>query len=429
MKKLFVVFSIVLLLLVAPLVSQAQFVQNKTLEAIAKAAQVTEGEQLFWAAWNVIQEIYLYPIPFGQGEVDSMAAELREALKDTLAPQDSLTWTAIEQLIKSLDDKYSWFLRPKEAEEFLKPVEKLEKYYGIGIMLKEKMKKLVITFVLPDGPSQEVGLKRGDIIIAIDGKEIDGMDLEETVKLIKGKEGTTVDLTINRQNKILIFQLIRRKLKQKRVYAEIIDNVAYVKVIEFRQGISLEFGEVINELILKKNCQGIILDLRDNLGGLLSEAGIMSRYWIKGLIVTLLYKDEELKVETRFSQQILTKVFTKPTVILINQKSASASEVLSAALHDHQAAILVGEKSFGKGCGQNAVGLKDNSALVLISFLWKTPLGICINEVGLEPDFKVGFTDEELISGKDPQIEKALQIIKNKIGAIDLTPKKMPGSD
>ncbi len=346
--------------------------------------------KIFWDAWRLIKkDFYQQPVS-----------------------DKDLFYGAISGLVESLDDPYSLFLEPKTAKEFVEDLS--GKFEGIGAEIGIRKKQLTIIAPLAKSPAEKAGIRAGDKIYAIDGKETSGMSLEEAVRLIRGKKGTKVVLTIMREGfeEPKDFTIIRDVIKIPTVQWEMKDkNIAYIKLSHFDESTLKDFKSAAKEILLQKP-KGIILDLRNNPGGFLGTAIDIANYWIKkGAIV----REKSPKTMTRVHYARSYAPFADfPTVVLVNQGSASASEIVAGALQDYQIATILGEKTFGKGTVQELQFLDDGSAIKLTVAQWLTANGRQINEKGITPDIQVEMTEEDYDNNRDPQLSKALELLEKK---------------
>lgn len=341
---------------------------------------------LFWQVWNKIKGDYAYQ------PVDEV----------------KMFYGAIEGMAASLGDPYSVFFEPQVASDFKSDL--AGQFEGIGAEIGIKNNALIVVAPLLDSPAEKAGLKAGDKILAIDGKDTRGMALDAAVKLIRGKRGTQVKLTISRDgfSSAKDYEITRDKIVIKSVQWHMEGDVAYIKVLQFGDETAKDFDSVVSKVVLK-NPKGIILDLRNNPGGYLDAAIKMAGEWVPNDVVVYERskgKDEGFKA---FGKGRL-KDFK--TVILIDKGSASASEIVSGALKDWNKATLVGEKSYGKGSVQDYSEFSDGSALKLTIALWLTPKGTSINGQGIEPNVAVAVSDADAQAGKDPQLDKAKELLK-----------------
>ncbi|MDO8571702.1 MAG: S41 family peptidase, partial [bacterium] len=329
-------------------------------------------------------------------------------VKDT--PDTKLFYGALAGIVSSLNDPYSVFLEPDTAKRFDESLS--GSFEGIGAEIGMKKEQIVIVSPLPDTPADKAGLRAGDRILAIDKTSTVGMTLDVAVTKIRGKGGTKVTLTIYRdgEKKERDIGIVRGKIQVKSVELSMKDEqIAYVKISHFSEDTLDGFRKAVRELLSKK-AKSIILDLRNNPGGFMDTSIQVSGYWVNGETVVIQEDNEGKRKE--FKGKVTALLKDMPTVVLINQGSASASEIVSGALQDHGKAKVVGKKSFGKGSVQNLERLKDGSALKLTVARWLTPKGRSINEHGIDPDVEVEVSDEDFENKRDPQLDKALELLK-----------------
>jgi len=314
-------------------------------------------------------------------------------------------------LVNGLKDPYSVFLKPELAKRFLDDVS--GSFEGVGIEIGIKDDRLTIIAPLDYTPAFRAGLRSGDKIYAINGKSTVDMGLDEAAHLIRGEKGTAVVLTILRKPEKITkdVEIIRDTINIKSVSWELKgqnDKIAYIKIIHFSNDTWLDFQDIAR-VALASNPQGLILDLRNNPGGYMNTAVNIAGYWL-GEEVVVIARDangQEKKYKSSGPQ-----VFNNlPTVVLVNQGSASASEILAGALQDYQKATILGVETFGKASVQELKSFVDGSALKLTIANWHTPLGRSFNEVGIIPDVEVEATEEDYLEGKDPQLSRALEIL------------------
>lgn len=321
-----------------------------------------------------------------------------------------LYYGAIKGLVRALDDPYSYFFTPQEAEQFNKGLKGT--FEGIGAEIGIRDNTLTIITPLPNSPAEKAGLMPGDKILMINGKETTNITLEEAVHKIRGPKGSKVKFLIlskgAREPKEV--EVLRDKIVIPGALLENKSGFAYIKIYQFNENTVKDFRKIVNK-ILKSNYKGIILDLRWNPGGYLDSALKISDYWIeKGKLIVKskkAYGKEEIFNASRYP---VLKNYK--TVILVNQGSASASEIIAGALQDYKLATIIGEKTFGKGSVQDYIILEDSSALKLTTALWITPNGRIINGKGIEPDIEVKV--EEYKKAEDIQLKKAIDYLMNK---------------
>lgn len=344
---------------------------------------------LFWDVWETVKD----------GFVEQPVSDVK------------LFYGALAGIVDSLEDPHSVFLDPKTAAEFRQ--ELTGKFDGIGAEIGIRNNQLIVIAPLDETPADKAGLLPGDFILKIDGRETSGMPVDVAVSLIRGPKGTEVRLLIFRQDfeKPKEFKIIRDKIEVKSVKWEMkSEGVAYVRITHFNDDTLELFNQAVKELITTKGSRKLILDLRSNPGGFLDTAVDIGSRWVEdGAIVKERFSDGGVKVYRARGRAVLKDV---KTVVLINQGSASASEIVAGALQDYKLAILVGERTFGKGSVQALQDFPDGSAVKITVARWLTPEGRTIEKDGIEPDIKVELKREDFEADKDPQLDKALELLK-----------------
>jgi len=346
---------------------------------------------LFWDAYNKLQENFIDP-----SKIDNQ----------------KIIYGAISGMTRSLGDPYTDFFNPDQAKTFKQTLQ--GSFDGIGVEIGIRKGKLTVIAPLEGTPGQKAGLMAGDIIMKIDGKESMNMSTEEAVSLIRGKKGTSVVLTIYREDwdNTKDFKIIRDTIIIPSMKWSLENgDTAYIKIFQFDQNLESEFKKASQE-ILNSPAKKIILDLRNNPGGYLEICLEIAGWFIENGKTITIEDFGKNKPQQIFSAEGNAIFANFPIVVLINEGSASASEILAGALRDNRGVKLIGTKSFGKGSVQEVVDLKGGSFLKVTIAKWLTPAGNLISEIGLEPDIKIEATDKDIESGKDVQLEKALEIIK-----------------
>jgi len=385
-----IIFSVILVLILAGLFGSGFWMGRQSV--VCKFCKPeTLDFSLFWEAYGKLQQNFIHP--------------------ENINVQ-KIIYGAISGMTKTLGDPYTSFLDPEEAQKFEQDLS--GSFEGIGVEIGIKKDQLTIIAPLEGTPGQKAGLKSGDVILKIEGKDASNMTTDEAVSLIRGKKGTSVTLTIFRDDWSATkdIAIIRDTIVIPTIKWELKDgNVAYVHIFQFGQSLKDDFRRAASEII-SSPAQKIVLDLRDNPGGYLDICQDIAGWFLeKGQVVTI--EDFGGKREqNNYLAQGNSALLSYPAVVLINEGSASASEILAGALRDDRGIRLIGEKSFGKGSVQEVVYLSDSSFLKITVAKWLTPKGNSITEVGLEPDIKVVQTDQNSEQNKDPQLNKALEIIK-----------------
>ena len=325
-------------------------------------------------------------------------------------------YEAIRGMLGSLDDPYTRFLDPREFKEM--QIDTSGELSGVGIQLSldKETKNLVVVSPIEGSPASRAGVQPKDVIVAIDGKSTKGMSTEDAVKLIRGQAGTSVTLTLKRKAQILEVPLTRERIELHAVDHQINTSadgvkVGYIRLKQFNATATKDMRQAVKDLE-EKGAQGYVLDLRSNPGGLLMASVEIARQWLnEGTIVSTKTRDGIQDVK-RANGRALT---TKPMVVLVNEGSASASEILSGALQDNNRAVLVGQKTFGKGLVQSVRGLSDGSGMTVTIAKYLTPSGRDIHKHGIDPDVTAKMTEleaqrlklEDLGTKKDSQYRVA----------------------
>ena len=307
-------------------------------------------------------------------------------------------YDAIRDMLSNLDDPYTRFLDPKEFNQMR--IDTSGELTGVGIQIaKDKESDSIIIISPIEGtPAYEAGIKAKDKILSIDNVSTKGLNIEDAVKLIRGRRGTKVKLEILRNGNSFYKSLLRERIEIKSVTSKINETkdgllIGYVRLKQFNANASREMKDTLKDLEIKK-VSGYVLDLRSNPGGLLESSIDISRQFIdKGIIVSTLSKDG-LRETKRGNGKALTK---KPLIVLVNEGSASASEIVSGAIRDNNRGKLVGKKTFGKGLVQSMRTLVDGSGLTVTVAKYLTPDGTDINKFGITPDIEVKMNSNPIL--------------------------------
>lgn len=318
--------------------------------------------------------------------------------------------------ISSLRDPYSTYYTAEEYESLMESSSGV--YYGIGSTVSQNVSTGIISIVKPfvNGPAFKAGILPGDVIYKVEGEEVTGVDISEVVSRMKGPEGTKVSIEVIREGEkeAIPFTLTRRKIEVPTIEYEVLKgNIGYILISEFDEITVKQFNEAVDKLE-KQKVTGLIIDVRDNPGGLLSSVvKMVDRIIDKGLVV---YTEDKYGNREEESAVDSNK-FNKPLVIMINGNSASASEIFAGTIQDYGAGKILGTTSFGKGIVQRVIPLSDNTAVKLTISKYYTAKGRDVHEVGIEPDIEVEL-DEELRKkvviqhDEDNQLQEAIKVIK-----------------
>lgn len=386
---------------------QTPFHNIIALKPASTALQANEAQKVFLEAWFNLKKEFL-DTSMNHQQWDKWKNRYIDVIQDKAD-----AYVAIDSMIESLDDPYTRFLSPSEFADQTRGID--AKLQGIGVHIGSVSGKITIVDVIDNTPAKEAGLKAGDIILKVNSVPTEGVSLDKIADKIRGKAGTKVVLTIKRENQVLTKEVIRREIKIKNVEYKMLDsNIAYIRISSFLSQDTSK--EMLEALAKTKNSKGIIVDVRGNFGGLLQNAVIISNMFIsKGNIVSIVDRSGAKEV---ISAEPYIKITDKPMVVLINQASASASEILSGALKDNNRAVLVGETTYGKGLVQRIIELSDGSGMNVTIAKYLTPKGTDINKKGIEPNYKVSYEGNGLGDDKDPQLNKAKEILKKKLNLV-----------
>ncbi len=323
-----------------------------------------------------------------------------------------------EELIKGyvngLEDPYSVYYNEEETNSLMESVQ--GEYSGVGAVLSQNQETGVITItrVYQDSPAMKAGLKDGDILYKVGDMEVTGEDLSEVVTHIKGEKGTEVELSVYREGvqDVITVTAVRDEIEIETITYEMLDDqIGYILITEFEQVSCEQFNEAL-QVLDTQGMQGLIIDLRNNPGGSLSAVCDMAdRMLPEGLIV---YTEDKNGKREEFTSSA-KESFDKPLVVLVNGYSASASEIFSAAMQDHEVGTIVGTQTYGKGVVQSIFDLKDGTCLKLTISEYFSPSGKSIHGKGVTPDVIVEYEANPNDSQKDNQLDKAMEVIKEKM--------------
>lgn len=329
--------------------------------------------------------------------------------------EEALDESLYKGLLEGLNDPYSCYYTPQEYEDMM--VSTTGTYYGIGAGVSQDLNtmEVTITKVYRGTPAEEAGLKNGDMILYVEDIAATSVDVNELVSHIRGEEGTKVHITIFRPStqETLEFDVVRRHVELPSIEGEMLDNgIAYIQITEFQSKTDEQFAEMVLQM-KAQGAKGLVLDVRANPGGLLSSVVNLADYILpKGLIVYI-----EDTFGNRQDYESMASCVDLPIVLLIDENSASASEILAGALKDHEYATLVGKTTYGKGIVQNIFGLPDGDAIKLTTAKYFTPDGNYIHGVGISPDIEVDYVysgpDDGVYDKQyDSQFLKAVEVME-----------------
>ena len=321
-------------------------------------------------------------------------------------------YVAINTMVASLNDPYTKFLDPKEFAEETSSIKGSLK--GIGVQIGVKDGKLTVIAPLEDTPAEKAGLKADDEILEIDGKSTKGITVDQAADQIRGKEGTSVKLLVKRKDvEPKLYNIVRAEIEVKSISQKIPENIklpediSYIRLSSFiSRNAAAEFKSMLEQ---GSNKKGFIIDLRANPGGLLSNAIYISDMFLDGGTIVSTVDRDGYKETQRATKGYVTK---KPVVVLINGGSASASEIFSGAMKDNGRAVIIGEKSFGKGLVQEINKLPYESGINITIQKYLTPNGTDINKKGISPDIEVKLTEENVKNKDDIQLKKAIEVLQ-----------------
>jgi len=327
-----------------------------------------------------------------------------------LDPQ-KLLYGAISGMVRAVGDPYTVFLSPEENQEFELSLSGI--YEGVGIELDLRDSKLVVVAPIEGSPAAKAGVWAGDTILEIDGTDASTLTIQEAVQKIRGKAGTSVKLKLARGGQVSDLTITRAKITIKSVeFADLGGGVAQVKIIRFGgdEATFKEWDEAVNKIVAG-GFKKLILDLRNNPGGRLDYAtAVASDFAEKG--TTLMWEEDASGKKIPSASAKEPRLKDLKVVVLINKGSASASEIVAGALRDDRGVKIVGETSFGKGTIQRVDDLAGGAGLHITFAKWLTPSGFWVNKVGLKPDVEVKPTEDDIKNKRDPQLEKAKELLK-----------------
>lgn len=345
----------------------------------------------FWEAWQFLNEEYYGDIP----------------------ADDERVYGAVRGMVASFGDQHTSFIDPVRAAIMSENIQ--GSFEGIGATIRlDEAGRLVIVDPMPERPAFEAGLRPGDIVLEVDGEPIEGLSLHEAVLLIRGPANSTVVLTVFREGQLEPFEvpIVRAEIELEVVQSEMLESdIGYVRLTQFSGGAADKLSDAITAL-LDEGATALVFDLRSNPGGLLSEAVNVSSLFMDNetIVIERLKGGEEKAFESKRGLNVAGDI---PLVVLVNQGSASASEIVAGATQDLERATVIGEQTFGKGSVQLPHTLSDGSELRVTIAEWLTPAKRQIHGEGIAPDIEVEMTIEDIEQERDPQLDKAIEFLSD----------------
>ena len=363
---------------------------------------------------NIFSKVYAQNTDKLYEKID-LFSEVLEKIQDEYVDeidQSDVMDSAINGVLQSLDP-YSAYMNPEIFEET--QTETSGEFGGLGIEVSMEAGVVKVITPIDDTPAAKAGVKAGDYIVRIDGAQVQGKTLMEAVNLMRGPVGSAIEITIRRkgESKAKIIKIIREIIQIKSVVSKVVDNkVGYLRLRAFNENSSSQLKKEISKIEKNKKLIGYILDIRNNPGGLLSQAIKISDFFLNdGEIVST--KGRKGKDNRKFFAKKGDKINGKPLIVLINNGSASASEIVAGALQDQKRAVLIGETTFGKGSVQSIIPLKNRGAIRLTVSKYYLPSGKSISEVGVSPDIRVEENEKEfsINTSTDNQLNYAIKLL------------------
>ncbi len=365
-----------------------EVLQTEPPQATSTPAELENLFEPFWQSWDLVHDLYI-----------------DQPVNDELMMQG-----AIRGMMESLGDQHSSYMDPDQFRQSNMEID--GEYEGIGAWVDTTGEYLTIVSPMPGSPAEKAGLKPGDQIVAIDGEDMTGIDGSLVIRKVLGPAGSSLTLTIFREGELEPFDVT---LERARIVLPIVEyemlegNLAYIKLYSFSENATQEFTKALKDLMDQKP-DGMIFDLRNNPGGVRDIAvEITSQFIGDGVIMYQEYGDGSRDTFEAVDGGLATDI---PLVVLINEGSASGSEIVAGAIQDYERGTLVGAISFGKGSVQNWIPLDNEQGLVRVTVArWLTPNGRTIHELGVEPDIEIEYSEEDFLNEIDPQLDKAIEIL------------------
>lgn len=373
--------------------------------AIFGLGWLSGGGQLTVRQYNPVSQNGDLPDQLDYSSVDTIYQSLKDNFDGELN-ETALIEGLKSGLAKAAGDPYTEYLNPEASKEFTDGLE--GRFEGIGAQLgKDAQNNIIIISPIAGYPAEKAGLKPKDVIAEIDGESAYDITISEAVDKIRGEKGTTVTLTIVSSGEVKELPIVREEINIPSVESEIKDGVGVITVSRFGDD-TVWLAQEAADRFVAAGVKGVVLDLRSNPGGYLQGAVDLAGIWLDSGKTVLTERRDNVVIET-FRSRGSAKLNGIKTVVLINEGSASASEIVAGALRDNNAATLMGQKTFGKGSVQQPINLGDGGLLKVTIARWFTPSGNNIDKEGISPDETVEITSEDITAGRDPQLDAALQ--------------------
>lgn len=370
-------------------------------QALPSSPQALQARQLYHNVWLLVKQEFVDPSTNGQDW------QRWEHMYDTQLHTLDDAYVAIETMLASLNDPYSRFLTPHDANDQDMHID--AKLFGVGIQIAQRDTHIVIIAPIEGSPAARAGLRPLDEVVKVNNIPVVNLSMDDVANRIRGPKGTSVQLTLKRGKTVMTQSIVRDEIILKSVYGKALTpDIGYIRIASFiGQDTANEFRR---ELLKHQHDKGLIMDLRGNNGGLLTNAVDVSDMLLdKGVIVSIVDRG-------RYKEVINAQpgaLFDKPMVVLVDEGSASASEIVSAALQENDRAKLIGTKTFGKGLVQKIYNVNEGAEVNLTISKYLTPQGHNIDKRGIQADIKVPFSLEDLKHNRDPQKDKALSVLKS----------------
>lgn len=364
-----------------------------------------KSQELFNDSWSTIKNKF-YDSTLNKQKWDRWKKHYRGKIKT-----DADATVAINTMLESLNDPYSRYLDKENYDEQNTSIN--SKISGIGANISSISGKTYVMSVIEGTPADKAKLKKGDVILKVNDKNVHGMNTFDVVSLVRGPKGSIVRLTILRDKKITVKKIKRQEIKIKSVETSIYNNIGYIRIISFiGETTPTEFLSALDKT---EKTKGLIIDLRGNTGGLLPNAVFIANMFInKGPLVSIVGRNG---YKRNIDAQENDSIIKKPMLVLVDGASASASEILSGALKDYHKAKLVGTRTFGKGMVQRIIPMPNETGLNLTIAKYLTPAGHDINKKGIAPDIEVKISRKDIVSRRDVQLDKAKAILTSMISS------------